>query len=148
GGASYPFHEIGHLKGEARARHLLPINDTRLDEAWAAAHPERYAEAIAQSAADPFAGEPGREMGARRQIEARAGHDVWEALPAVRIPAMIAAGRFDAIAPAQSQLNLALALRGSVLRFFEGGHMFMLQDRTAVPAMIDFLLEDSSGPAS
>jgi len=26
--------------------------------------------------------------------------------------------------------------------------MFMLQDRTAVPAMIDFLLEDSSGPAS
>ena len=42
-------------------------------EAWAAAHPERYAEAIAQAAADPYAGEPGREMGARRQIEARQG---------------------------------------------------------------------------
>ncbi|MCA6285140.1 alpha/beta hydrolase [Phenylobacterium sp.] len=148
GGASFPFHEIGHLKGEARARRLLPINDTRLDEAWATAHPERFAEAIAQSAADPFAGEPGREMGARRQIEARAGHDVWEALPGVRIPVMIAAGRFDAIAPAQSQLNLALALRGSVLRFFEGGHMFMLQDRTAVPAMIEFLLEGTSGPSA
>ena len=25
------------------------------------------------------------------------------------------------------------------LRFFEGGHMFMLQDRAAVPAMIEFL---------
>jgi 3-oxoadipate enol-lactonase len=87
-------------------------------------------------------------MGARRQIEARAGHDVWEALPGVRIPVMIAAGRFDAIAPAQSQLNLALALKGSVLRFFDGGHMFMLQDRTAVPAMIDFLLADPSGPAA
>ena len=148
GGASFPFHEIDHLKGEARARRLLPINDTRLDEAWAVAHPERFAEAIAQSAADPFAGEPGREMGARRQIEARAGHDVWEALPGVRIPVMIAAGRFDAIAPAQSQLNLALALRGSVLRFFEGGHMFMLQDRTAVPAMINFLREDPSGPVA
>jgi surfactin synthase thioesterase subunit len=35
-----------------------------------------------------------------------------------------------------------------VLRFFDGGHMFMLQDRTAVPAMIDFLLADSSGPAA
>jgi len=83
-------------------------------------------------------------MGARRQLEARAGHDVWDALPAVRKPVMIAAGRFDGIAPPQSQLNLALALRGSVLRFFDGGHMFMLQDRSAVPAMIDFLLEDGT----
>ena len=144
GGASFPFHEIGHLKGEARARHLLPVNDTRMDSAWAAANPERYAEAIAQAATDPFAGEPGREMGARRQIEARAGHDVWEALPKVRTPVMIAAGRHDGIAPPQSQLNLALALRGSVLRFFEGGHMFMLQDRSAVPAMVNFLLQGDS----
>jgi surfactin synthase thioesterase subunit len=35
-----------------------------------------------------------------------------------------------------------------VLRFFEGGHMFMLQDRTAVPAMIEFLLEGPSGPSA
>jgi len=141
GGSSFPFHEIGHLQGEARARHLLSVNDTRLDTAWAEAHPERHAEAIALSATDPFAGEPGREMGARRQIEARAGHDVWEALPAVRTPVLIAAGRFDGIAPPLSQLNLALALRGSILRFFDGGHMFMLQDRAAVPAMINFLQE-------
>lgn len=142
GGSSFPFHEIDHLRGEARARRLLPVNDTRLDDAWARANPERFTEAIAQTSVDPFAGEPGREMGARRQIEARAGHDVWEALPRVRVPVMIAAGRFDGIAPPPSQLNLALALRGSVLRFFEGGHMFMLQDRTAVPAMIDFLRGD------
>jgi 3-oxoadipate enol-lactonase len=148
GGASYPFHQIEHLRGEARARHLLPINDIRLDEAWAKAHPERYAEAIAQASHDPFAGEPGREMGARRQIEARAGHDVWSALPAVRVPGMIAAGRFDGIAPPQSQLNLALALRGSVLRFFEGGHMFMLQDRSSVPAMIAFLLEGADSASA
>lgn len=37
GGASYPFHEIEHLKGEARARHLIPISDTRRDAAWQAA---------------------------------------------------------------------------------------------------------------
>ena len=29
GGASFPFHEIGHLTGEARARHMIPISDTR-----------------------------------------------------------------------------------------------------------------------
>ncbi|MFM8821543.1 MAG: alpha/beta fold hydrolase [Phenylobacterium sp.] len=147
GGASFPFHEIGRLKGETRARHLLPISDTRLDTAWAEANPERYAAAIAQTATDPFAGEPGREMGARRQIEARAGHDVWEALPAVDVPVLIAAGRFDGIAPPQSQLNLALALKGSVLRFFDGGHMFMIQDRSAPPAMIRILLEGTETPS-
>src|SRR5579863_3399087 len=44
GGASYPFHEIQHLKGEARARHLISISDTRLDASWAAANPGAYAQ--------------------------------------------------------------------------------------------------------
>ncbi len=43
GGASYPFHEIQHLKGEERARHLISISDTRLDASWAAANPDAYA---------------------------------------------------------------------------------------------------------
>ncbi len=29
GGASFPFHTIDHLKGEARAKHLIPVSDTR-----------------------------------------------------------------------------------------------------------------------
>src|SRR5580704_6526029 len=47
GGASYPFHEIQHLKGEARARRLIPVSDTRRDAAWAAANPETYAQLVA-----------------------------------------------------------------------------------------------------
>jgi 3-oxoadipate enol-lactonase len=43
GGASFPFHEIEHLKGEPRARYMIPISDTRRDDAWAAANPELYA---------------------------------------------------------------------------------------------------------
>src|SRR5579863_498031 len=69
GGASYPFHEIQHLKGEARARFLMPISDTRHDEAWAASHAEAVAQIIAMGSADPYAGEPNRAMGARRQLE-------------------------------------------------------------------------------
>src|SRR5512146_575751 len=42
GGASFPFHEIEHLKGEARARHLIPISDTRRTDEWARAHPDAY----------------------------------------------------------------------------------------------------------
>jgi 3-oxoadipate enol-lactonase len=35
---------------------------------------------------------------------------------------------------------MAARIPGAQLRLFEGGHLFMLQDRAAVPAMRDFLL--------
>ena len=34
---------------------------------------------------------------------------------------------------------MAGRIAGSTLRFFEGGHLFMLQDRAALPAMLEFL---------
>ena len=139
GGASYPFHEIQHLKGEERARHLISISDTRLDASWAAANPDAYAQFVAMASADAYAGEPGREMGARRQLEARAGHDTWDRLEQIRCPVFIAAGRYDGIALPETQHKLASRIADATLRFFEGGHLFMLQDRTAIPAMVEFL---------
>ena len=139
GGASYPFHNIQHLKGEERARHLISISDTRLDASWAAANPAAYAQFVAMAASDAYAGEPGHEMGARRQLEARAGHDTWDRLEQIRCPVFIAAGRYDGIALPATQHKLASRIAGASLRFFEGGHLFMLQDRTAIPAMVEFL---------
>jgi 3-oxoadipate enol-lactonase len=139
GGASYPFHQIEHLKGETRARFLIPISDTRHDEAWAAANPETYAQMLAMAAADPYADEPGRAAGARRQLEARAGHDTWDRLGQIACPVMIAAGRHDAIALPKTQEGMAARIPGARLSFFEGGHLFMVQDRAALPAMIGFL---------
>src|SRR5215469_10548092 len=52
GGASYPFHEIQHMRGEARARFLMPISDTRHDEAWAASHADSAAQIIAMRSVD------------------------------------------------------------------------------------------------
>jgi 3-oxoadipate enol-lactonase len=52
---------------------------------------------------------------------------------------MIAAGTYDGIALPQSQHNMAARIKGAKLQFFEGGHLFMIQDRTAFPAMIEFL---------
>lgn len=139
GGASYPFHEIEHLKGEARARHMIPISDTRRDDAWAAAHPDQYAAFVAMAAADPYADEPGRAQGAWRQIEARAAHDTWDRLPGITCPVLIAAGRYDGIARPETQERMAARIPGAQLKWFEGGHMFMIQDRAAYPAMVDFL---------
>lgn len=139
GGASFPFHEIQHLKGEARARYLIPISDTRRDDAWAAAHPDQHALFVALGSADPFADEPGHAMGAQRQLEARAGHDTWDRLPQIACPTLIAAGRYDGIAPPATQEKMAARIPGSTLQFFEGGHLFIIQDRTAAPAMAAFL---------
>lgn len=139
GGASFPFHEIEHLKGEARARYMLPISDTRRDDAWAAAHPDQYAQLIEMSAADPFAGEPGRAEGAHRQLEARAFHDTWDRLPLIACPVLIAAGRYDGIALPETQEKMAARIPGAELKWFEGGHLFMLQDRTAYREIIGFL---------
>ena len=139
GGASFAFHEIQHLNGEARARHLIPIADTRRDAAWAAANPEDYAQLIALGSADPFAHEPGHALGARRQLEARAGHDTWDRLDQIRCPVLLAAGRYDGIALPETQHAMLGRLPNAELRFFEGGHLFALQDPKAVPAMMDFL---------
>jgi len=140
GGASYPFHELAHLDREARARFLIPISDTRRDAAWAAANPELHDQFVAMAAADPFAGEPGHAEGARRQLAARAGHDCWDRLEMITCPVMIAAGLYDGVALPQTQRNMASRIPGAELRFFEGGHLFMLQDPAANPAIIAFLL--------
>ena len=139
GGASFPFHEIEDLKGEARARHMIPISDTRRDAAWAAANPDQYAMFVALAAADPYADEPGHAMGAHRQLAARKDHDTWDRLPDIACPTLVAAGRFDGVALPATQEKMAARIPGAELRFFDGGHMFMIQDRAAVPAMIAFL---------
>lgn len=139
GGASFPFHDIEHLKGEARARHLIPISDTRRNAAWQAAHPAQYEELVGLSSAEPFADEPGRAEGARRQLMARKDHDTWDRLPQIACPVLVAAGRYDGIALPETQERMAARIPGAELKWFEGGHLFMIQDRTAVPAMVEFL---------
>src|SRR5207302_11219529 len=70
-----------------------------------------------------------------------AAHDAWDRLPQIGCPVMIAAGRYDGIALPATQEKMAARIPGATLQFFEGGHLFMIQDRTAAPAMAAFLLE-------
>jgi 3-oxoadipate enol-lactonase len=139
GGASFPFHTVEHMSREERARYLIPVNDTRRDEAWAKANPEMYAQFVAFASADPFGDEPGRAMGYHRQLEARAHHDTYDRLGQIDCPVLIAAGRYDGIALPATQEKMAARIKGAELRFYDGGHMFMIQDRTAMPAMVEFL---------
>ena len=139
GGASFPFHTIDHMGREQRARQMIPISDTRRDAAWAESHKEQYEQFVAMASADPYADEPGHARGARLQLEARAKHDTWDRLSQIRCLVMIAAGRYDGIAPLDRQENMAKRIANADLQVFDGGHLFLLQDRAAFPKIIEFL---------
>jgi pimeloyl-ACP methyl ester carboxylesterase len=85
--------------------------------------------------------DPSALPGLRRQLEARRLHDAWERLPSLRVPTLVAAGRYDGIAPLANAEALASRIPAATLRVFEGAHVFMLEDREAWPAMIAFLNE-------
>ncbi|MFZ5667932.1 MAG: alpha/beta fold hydrolase [Pseudomonadota bacterium] len=139
GGASYPLHETIGLDAEAEARRMIPISDTRHDEAWQAANPDAFATMMAMRITDPWADEPGRQRGMELQLLARRDHDVWDRLPAIAAPTLVCGGLYDGIALPRTQERLASRIPNGRLRMFEGGHLFLLQDRSAFPAIIEFL---------
>ena len=142
GGASYPLHELEKLGEEERHTRAIELGDMRLDRAWRQANPEAAARALEfrRAAADTGAGEAGREDGYRRQLEARAGHDTWDRLPRLGMPVLLCAGRHDGIAPLANQHALEKQIPDARLEVFEGGHLFLMQDRAAFPRIVEFLL--------
>lgn len=146
GGASYPLHELeaSGLDEDALLRRRLAISDTRFGEEWQASDPTgtaRFVENMRARAATVPAG-PDAVVGARRQLEARAGHDTWERLHEILAPTLVCAGRFDGIAPLTNSEALAARIPRAMLRVFEGGHLFLLQDRAAWPAIVDFVCSE------
>ena len=65
-------------------------------------------------------------------------------MPDIRVRDIyICAGKHDGIAPPANQHELARAIPGASLEFFEGGHMFLIQDRSSFPKIATFLLNES-----
>jgi 3-oxoadipate enol-lactonase len=124
---------------EEMAALKVKIADTRRDDIWIRENPGTWQMLLAASLADPFRDEPGHVEGAARQLAARAHHDTWDRLSAVACPVMVMGGRHDGIARPETVTALAGRIAGAQLRFFESGHLFMLEDRDAYPAMVEFL---------
>ena len=89
--------------------------------------------------------EPEAARGLRHQLLARAGHDVVAALPAIDVPTLVCAGRHDDLAPLDNSEFLAEQIPGARLEVFDGGHLFLVQDRSAFPAIAEFL-QPSTAP--
>ena len=79
--------------------------------------------------------------GALGQLQARRGHDVVDRLGEIDVPTLVCAGIHDGIAPMHNSELLRDRIPGARLETFDGGHIFMVQDPTAYPAILNFLTE-------
>lgn len=146
GGSSYPLHELADRSPEERRRTQLAISDTRFGPEWQAANPEAAADLLDRLAAtdaatdERLASTPGLAAGVRQQLEDRWTHDTFDRLDRIAAPTLVAAGRYDGIAPLANSEALADRIPGARLQVFEGGHLFLLQDRSSWPAITEFLL--------
>lgn len=146
GGGSYPLHEIAHLSLREKTLHMMPISDTRQDAAWQAANPEQVAELVnlALTMNQVGAEEPGRALGAQRQLEARQDHDTFDRLPMLTMPVFICGGRYDGVAPIDNQTALKEQIPHAHLELFAGGHGFLQQDANAYRRVLAFLQEGTA----
>jgi len=135
GGSSYPLHELAALDPEARSDESLRLSDTRFIDQWFVDHPEdeMYRRpVVATSDAE-------KRRGELLQLEARRYHDVWNRLPNVTAEVLIASGTFDGIAPPANGQAIATRIASSEYREYSGGHMFFIQDRSALKEIVEFL---------
>jgi 3-oxoadipate enol-lactonase len=136
GGSSYPLHEIVDLSPDEAGDVHLKLLDTR----GAGAGPVLQAIARAMASRRNLVGDdPSRAAGYRRQLAARKDHDTFERLGWLDMPVLIAAGRYDGIAPPANQEAMHAAIPGSRLEWFDGGHVFMFQDPRAGDVIHEFL---------
>jgi len=141
GGASFPFQEIAHLPEEDYIQRVIQLSDTRRDAAWLAANPDQFQALfnLTLSGMRVGAGEPGRQIGARRQLEARAGHDTYDRLSTLRMPVYVCGGRYDGIATPANLEVLQKQIHEARLEMFDGGHLFLIQDTKAFGRIGAFL---------
>jgi 3-oxoadipate enol-lactonase len=134
GGSSYPLHELASLDPEIRADRSLSLSDTRFNDQWFLDHPE---DLIYRRTAETTSDNEKRR-GELLQLEARRHHDVWDRLHQVTAEVLIASGTFDGIAPPANGQAIASRIACSEYREYNGGHMFFIQDRSALRDIVEF----------
>ena len=141
GGASYPLHEIAHLPLEERFRFQLSVSDVRQTPEWQREHADTVAKMFEWNRNASRFGEddPKKAAGAALQLDARRRHDTWERLPRLQMPVLLCAGRYDGIAPVSNMEGMAQRIRNADLSVYDGGHLFLIQDRTAYPDIVRWL---------
>jgi pimeloyl-ACP methyl ester carboxylesterase len=139
GGSSYPLHEVGPIDDPTQAERIVGLLDTRFTPEYLSSHPAEQALASMLTARRQVAKSEEQRRGEREQLLARKDHDVADRLHDITCPTLVAAGRYDGIAPLVNSEAIVNRIADSELRVYEGGHIFFVQDPCAIPEMVDFL---------
>jgi 3-oxoadipate enol-lactonase len=142
GGASFDLLSVHDLPIDERLAITMPIMDMRNDLTVDPPVLAPWFDVLLPifEANKPLNGDdPNAAMGARRQLAARLGHNVYDQLGQIRVHTFVVGGTFDAQAPVANVNALAAAIDGSTVQFFDGGHLFLLQDPSAWPSVVTFL---------
>jgi 3-oxoadipate enol-lactonase len=139
GGASFPLQTLADLDAAELARVSAQILDTRFTPDWLENHADDRA--LAALLGQRFTIEQTEDVrrGEELQLLARSRHDVFDRLPKITCPTLVASGRYDGIAPAANGAAIATQIPNATLQLFEGGHLFFVQDPSAMPEILDFL---------
>jgi pimeloyl-ACP methyl ester carboxylesterase len=141
GGAypSFPLHTLTELPpAEAAARGAVLL-DTRFTPEWLATHEndQAFLDMILKVFVSQSEGDARR--GEIEQLNARSRFDCIDRLDRITAPTLVAAGRYDGIAPVANAEVIAEHVPDAELRLYEGGHVFFVQDPTAGPDVLAFL---------
>src|SRR5215211_3329236 len=137
--ASYPLHTLADLPPE-EAKVLAPkLLDGRFTPEYLAEHDDARAlvDMITTMQGAPASDEVRR--GEVAQLDARSRLDVLDRLANITCPTFVGAGRYDHIAPTENSEKIAELIPNAELRFYEGGHVFFMQDAQAIPDVMEFL---------
>jgi 3-oxoadipate enol-lactonase len=138
--ASFPLDSLSQLPADERRERILGLFDSRYDPAAEQPFPGLSREQFETYTAGLVAARSGEALvGYQRQLAARATHDVVAALANIAAPTLICAGWADLVAPPANSQLMAARIPGAQLEVFDGGHLFMLQDRRAFARMREFL---------
>lgn len=139
-GASYPLHELEELPADERNALAITLADTRYTPEWLADPEHSFDRMLVESRnAAPPNDDPEVRRGMHEQLQARRYHDVADRLHVISCPTLVAGGRFDGIAPIVNSQAIAARIADAELRTYEGGHLFVAQDRAAFPDILEFL---------
>ena len=73
------------------------------------------------------------------QLLARKDHDTSDRLSQIEIPVLLQGGKYDGIAPPRNMKYLRGNIKCSTLKLYEGGHLFLIQDKQAFKDIISWL---------
>ena len=139
GGSSYPLHELQDLDEEKKLETNIKINDLRVTDIWIKENPIDWKK-IKEISSSRIKYKPQLE-GLMNQLMARKSHDTADRLNHIKVPVLLQGGKYDGIAPCKNMEFLYENINSSSLKFYEGGHLFLVQDKQAFEDIISWLTQ-------